>query len=337
MKNYLILLGLVCLAVSCSKTDLPGPTLIEQWSLIILPDRVNGIEDIDFSDENFGVATGANGTFIKTVDGGSTWEKKEVLSGSRLAFRTCAILNENEFFVSRSLVYKTEDGGNMFSEYTERESANTFSFEFVNTTTGFLSRSGKIYKTEDAGSSWNMLFNTGPDTYNTFPAKLKFASERVGFFYGGSSRDGSSQGRLYITTDGGENWIKKEEVDSEIIAMSFVNEQVGYYANSNNQIVKTEDGGTTWTVVGSVSLYFTDILFEDANTGYGINELGQIFKTENGGVTWRVIFESQDVTGLYKLTKTPNNVIFAAGHNDVYDSTNYRGGVVLRREFIEER
>lgn len=332
MKNYLnfALLGLIYLFVGCSddKTTNENPVLSEEWVSVALPQEVEGLLDIEFLDDNFGIASGNSGALIKTIDGGLSWESMSVMR-LRHGFNAAGAISEDVFFTGRQLLYKTEDGGSNFSESGSfSENGAIFSIDFPSSNIGFLTKSGRVFKTDDNGNTWTIVHTSEQNIYDSYASKMLFPSASLGFFYGGRSNESFSYGDFYRTTDAGVTWTKIE-ADSEITALSFAGNQIGYYADFSNQIFKTENGGESWVSVGNVSQPFSDMLFEDENTGYGVNVIGQILKTTNGGVAWSVVYESEEVGSLSKLVKTPNGEMFVVGQ-----SNSNSDAVMFKRTFI---
>ena len=90
---------------------------------------------------------------------------------------------------------------------------------------------------------------------------------------------------IYHTTDGGETFeIQTTEYHCHAIHM--LNENEGYAGGKNGRVYKTTDGGENWIAIGSMGTTLTDISFPPSgNTGYccGIN--GNIWSIDSSGVT----------------------------------------------------
>src|SRR6476619_3994798 len=65
-------------------------------------------------------ASGAKGTILRTIDGGETWQKLEIVGAADLDFRDIQAFDQNTAFVlsigpgDQSRIYKTADGGKIW-------------------------------------------------------------------------------------------------------------------------------------------------------------------------------------------------------------------------------
>ncbi len=117
-------------------------------------------------------ASGHEGTFMLTVDGGSNWTARVLPGGETLEFRDVEAFSGNTAYLMSS-------------------------------GTGSLSR---IYRTDDAGDSWTLQF--GMDHPEGFLDCMGFWDEQVGIAYG-DAVDGELF--LLRTKDGGEKWNRIED------------------------------------------------------------------------------------------------------------------------------
>lgn len=155
---------------------------------------------------------------------------------------------------------------------------------FVNQSTGFaVSNHGLIVKTKDEGKTWQTVASLGNDMLLT---KIQFTDEQNGFVIAGDS-DG---GYLFKTTDGGNNWVKKEFNPLQAGVpndMFFIDKNTGFVAGVN-LFIKTTDGGNTWTDVLADDLYnINNVCFKNRLEGYATCNDGVFFKTTDGGITWQ--------------------------------------------------
>lgn len=275
----------------------------------------NGLTNIAFLNDDFGIVSGSIGTFLKTNSGGLCWETLDV--GVAASFFTAFIIDENNFFTSRSSLYKTNDGGQTFNEIGELGNfgGGIFDIHFFNENKGILIKGGSdLYKTEDGGQTWvNIYTNYGSAQH------IQFVTEEVGYLNGGSQFDNVNYGEIHKSVDGGNTWVKIESepnISRALVrTLYFVNENLGYFMNSLREFYVTQDGGLTWTLRSTISDTILDMVFVNAPLGYAVG--GQtIYKTEDAGVTWTVDYVSENVEDdLYSITKTPNGSIFVVGKN----------------------
>lgn len=208
---------------------------------------------------------------------------------------------------SNGLLLISNDTGKSFSAVDSTyEGGNLKLFSFPDEQTGFAayySLSGSAFiKTTDGGLTWNS--NVPPFLPN---GAIHFLNDTLGFLNG------------YITVDGGESWISQGL--SEVLDYEFVNFNVGYVINSNNELYKTSSSGSSWNVVhtfvtDSVS-YATKMQFLNEEVGYIINAFG-LQKTIDGGITWQTLFNDSPRAVYFKN----DQIGFVTSAGKIYKTTN---------------
>lgn len=135
--------------------------------------RIEGVLfDIFFKNKNEGLTCGQFGSFYKTIDGGLSWDKIQVLTGStQYSFYRMTFVGDIGWLVGGGgggPIYKTTDFGYTWDSIGNVMSQNDmYPVEFVNENTGWAGgASGVIYKTTDGGLSWvqqvtSTQFNSG--------------------------------------------------------------------------------------------------------------------------------------------------------------------------------
>jgi len=95
----------------------------------------------------------------------------------------------------------------------------------------------------------------------------------------------SSGPEIYHTTDGGKTFeIQTTQYPTEAIYM--IDETEGYAGGTNGRVYRTTDGGDNWIAIGSIGVTLTDIAFPpNSDTGYACGLSGQIFKVNQSGIT----------------------------------------------------
>jgi photosystem II stability/assembly factor-like uncharacterized protein len=121
---------------------------------------------------------------------------------------------------------------------------------------------------------------------------------------------------LYKTIDEGENWIRMNTGNTNIInAVHFANQLTGWLATGSSDIRKTTDGGVTWTSVGAgIAAGNNDIWFTDVNNGFIVGNSGSLRRSTNGGSSWQVI-NSGTTANLRRIYFVNNNLGFIATSN----------------------
>jgi photosystem II stability/assembly factor-like uncharacterized protein len=247
--------------------------------------------DLQFIDNNTGWMSADGKRLYKTTDGGENWEllmentspdySSSVLSSvcfidTNVGY--CAGYQYNKTnFQYESILMKSQNGGKDWTPQTAGSNDfRIFSLFFINQQTGWLSgESGKIFKTENGGTSWaEKDSKTASSLYCIF-----FIDAQKGWATGG-------EGVILASADGGEIWTPQTSPTSETLwGLHFLNENVGYACGPNGTILKTLEGGLDWHLqVSGTTAGLSDIVFFSADTGYCVGSEGTILKTVNGGV-----------------------------------------------------
>jgi photosystem II stability/assembly factor-like uncharacterized protein len=139
------------------------------------------------------------------------------------------------------------------------------------------------------------------------------------------------RGHIIVSTDGGATWKQSVvPVSSDLTAVYFVNEKVGWAVGHDGVVLASADGGETWTkqldgraangillkhleervkadsqsaelksMLAEAERYmeqgpdkpFLDVWFQDEKNGYVVGAYNLIFATSDGGKTWEPWFD----------------------------------------------
>ena len=220
-------------------------------------------------------ASGANGTVLRTDDGGARWQKLTVPGADALDFRDVDGIDPNTAYIlsigagTASRIYKTTDAGATWAlQFTNEDPKGFFdAMAFWDGSSGLVmgdSIDGRfeILRTRDGGKTWARI----P------AASLPAALPNEGAFAG--------SGTNVAVLPGGHAWI-------------------GTGAGPRCRILHTADYGSTWTVVdtpvaASESAGIFSIAFRDAKTGMTVGgdfrkegeAIDNAAFTHDGGLTW---------------------------------------------------
>lgn len=273
--------------------------------------------NVQFIDSTNAFAVGFNGTIVHTLDGGITWD--------RLVSNTTADLYGLYFFDSENGVVvgaqntflKTSDGGNTW--INKPSAISMVSVSFVNPEVG-LGVGSRILKTTDGGNTWEVKSETGALW------SVQFIDENNAVAVGGPL----FEGRILRSTDGGETWLDRSTGSRFLKDVFFVDRETGFAVGSQGIIYKTTDGGDNWDMVflgGSgygnfEGIYFTDQLRGIAVGGGG--SVSKILRTTDGGETWTSI-TGLPGAGLYSVSFSSENNAIAAGVSGLLLTTSDKG------------
>lgn len=321
------------------------------WTHIFFLDAYYGgssMYGIYFQDNNIGYATGERGRIVKTTDGGTTWTAQ---SKNYNDFNDLKIFDSGTGFArSGNKYYKTTDFGDNWSYIsTVNHFSYCNGFYFVNENIGYSigggtnSPSGDVFKTTDGGITWSQLniyvdegltsvffidenvgfisggFNqrkvmkttnggaTWTQVFNQAFGQIQFINNQIGY----AQRVGYSNGIMYKTVDGGNTWNISIDVDEEINAFDFVDEDNGYFVGDQGLIYKTNDGGANWEELEIPYDWYTQVNFQTKNIGFLADEDGKLYKTENGGLDWEYLTQQYTINSMALV----NDKIYTAGTN----------------------
>lgn len=265
-----------------------------------------------FTSALVGHAACANGTMLKTIDGGATWYSTMSTNVYPSGFFTVYFINEKIGFATRehSYLFKTTDGGETWIEIKNIIDA-LFSFSFINEDIGYATGDGgALFKTVDGGLTWTWVSFQNGRTYLSSMYGIYFLDENNGFATG-------HRGRIVKTTDGGKTWNENSPTYNDIRKLDFVTKEIGY-AQVGNQFYKTTDAGKKWSFVSEINYdrynSISTFKFVNENIGYAVSSgyNGYFFKTTDGGLTWVVQAEvNQD--GINTISLISEDIIYASG------------------------
>ena len=264
----------------------PGMCTIPNGFLLSYRDKAVGVH---FTDENKGYIVGNDGLLLVTSDGGITWERTKFSEDS---YNDVFFVGEKGWIVCEGgLIHYSTDGGKSWRRQTTNIKKSLLSVFFVNENKGFaVGGDGVILKTEDAGSSWNLvdidwtamipeeLLELGVVSINLY--EVFFQNETLGFIVGDS-------GTILRTTDGGTDWGLVHMADvPPIFSIGFKNDKEGFTVGHHGFFLKTENGGSSWErlkIDTENNLYKISFL---GDYGVIVGDQATQFTSIDGGRTW---------------------------------------------------
>jgi photosystem II stability/assembly factor-like uncharacterized protein len=196
------------------------------------------IEDfnaISFVDEDYGWAVGQDATILHTTDGGASWQRQH----SDAIYPLYDV-----FFIDRDVgwavgfkdVLHTTDGGTTWSAQRSLWTSSPIrAVTFADARNGWAAGSGGIMRTTNGGATWIRTWGTSGSIYD-----LSFVDATSGWAVG-------VEGKIYRTSDAGENWARQEsDTDGILYGVSFVDSRHGWVCKAG-AVLGTEDAGQTWT------------------------------------------------------------------------------------------
>jgi len=216
-------------------------------------------------------ASGSHGTFLRTTDGGASWQSGQVAGAADSDFRAVrAIDDQNAFLLSIGAGEKS-----------------------------------RIYKTTNAGGRWLLLL-ANPDPKGFFDA-MAFWDPAHGIVLG-DPVDGRFT--ILTTADGGDTWKRQKGPQALANEGAFAASnsclvvrgarEAWFATGGSARVFHTTDGGETWSVAKTPMRSVTEsagvfsIAFSDSKHGVAVggdykkttDTTGNVAITTDGGKTW---------------------------------------------------
>ena len=242
----------------------------QEWTVLIsgVSARLRGVSAVN---ERVAWASGAEGTVLRTADGGTTWKRLIVPGAEKLDFRDVDAVDEKTAYV-----LSIGPGG-----------------------------ASRIYKTRDAGMSWAMQFQNTDE--KAFFDAMTFWDARHGMAVGDSI---AGRFVFLFTADGGAHWERREVpgalAGEGAFAASGTNiaswgRKLLWVGTTAGRVLRSSDGGRTWAISSAgletgASAGIFSVVFRDGRHGvvvggdYKLEDRAErnVAVTEDGGVTWKL-------------------------------------------------
>lgn len=222
----------------------------------------------------------------------------------------------NGFIGFGNLSKSTNGGLNWFSVYSGNPVYSVF---FLNNQTGWftagywddaLRKSREIYKTTNGGINFTRQFL---DSISGILSGIQFTDVNSGYCISGN-------GRLFSTSNSGNNWVISDSLTQGITKLYFVNNTTGYFL-SQNSVYKTTDRGNSWNIT-NLGNTLSDIFFINDFTGW-VCSSNSIYKTTDGWDSRISIPVSQ--FGLRNIFFTDSLLGWVSGNNGIISYTTDGG------------
>lgn len=262
--------------------------------------------DSYFVGTNIGWAVGADGTIIRTIDGGTNWTN--LTSGVSAYLFGIHFINSLKGWAvgGGGTVIKTLDGGNNWSPYTFPNSTTFKDIHFVNDTLGWIAgatsaSNSVIYKTTDGGASWNEVGNVLPDGIQS----IDFFNLNYGM--------ATTTFNAYVTIDGGDTWVQMPlPTTFQLGRVELYNASTAWISCANGTVLKTISGGSPWTVQSvPTSSILWDIATVNGTDLFAVGYGGSLVTSTNGGSSWDFnssLSATDSIYSIFAVNPTTNYV-----------------------------
>ena len=216
--------------------------------------------NVEFLNENIGFLGTLSGVFLKTTDGGTTWNPVTITPNPPAICGLDAVGSSTIYgcgaYFSPAYIIKSTDSGETW-QYINMSAYATALVEvlFTDENNGLASGSnengGVVLQTTDGGQTWTTLYTT-PNA-GEYVWKLQRLANNPAVLFGSVETVVPHTGQLIKSTDNGLTWTSKPVPDPDIQAVGFLTENHGWMGGHSSPILETFDGGDTWieNTVGS--------------------------------------------------------------------------------------
>jgi photosystem II stability/assembly factor-like uncharacterized protein len=332
MKNYFTVELIIFIFLSTSGIF---PQEYQNWKYTHPKPQANNLNEIKMIDLNTWVTTGANGTFMRTTNGGIDWffhhKAGRYLNSAQATGSNAGLwfFDSNNGYVTgeKGYIGKTTNGGNTFDSVGIGVIPNNQIGQgiwFANQDTGFVTSregswfNGTIARTTDGGVTW-----TSVQSY----------SQGITAIWGTSSQTVYAvavDGTIFKTTNCGQTWTQNIGVAPQFMySMSFLNQTTGFVAGSQGGIARTTNAGNTWIPLTSpqVDWAYFQIKIVSASEIFLVGDPAFLYKSTDLGNTWQTI-NIMPVSGpastfiWYSMDKVGSTMVLCGDFGVVAKSTN---------------
>jgi photosystem II stability/assembly factor-like uncharacterized protein len=315
-------------AMLAATTLIPGLAL--EWTTV--PSGVTArLRGVSVASDRVVWASGAEGTVVRSADGGATWQRLPIPDSGDLDFRDIDAVSESVAYVlsigpgERSRIYKTSNAGRSWTRQFVSDDPSAFfdamAFWDANRGVAFSdSADGRFHVrvTTDGGASWPRV--PADRLPPALPDEGAFAASGTNVATFGTRHvwigtGAAAQARVLRSTDGGQTWDVSVTPlaagpSSGIFSVAFRDATHGIvvggdYTNEAGAVKNaavTDDGGVTWTLVDGLTGFRSVVRFlPDGGSGViAIGPSGADYSPD-GGRTWRVV----DGPGFHAFAAAP--------------------------------
>lgn len=343
IKNLLLTLSILPFLAFSQKLDMDLLTGMKPRSIgpAGMAGRVTTIDVVNNQPEIIYVGT-ASGGLWKSTSGGTSWEP--IFDDQTTAsIGAVAIQQSNPSVIwvgtgegnpRNSLnggdgIYKSLDGGRSWKKMglektrhihkiiVDPQKPNTVYVAAIGSPWGIHPERG-VFKTTDGGETWKKVLYVNDKTGAadlvmdpSNPNKLMVAMwehyRQPWFFTSGGEGSG-----LYVTHDGGKNWVKRTEEDGlpkgELgriglaIAPSDPNIAYALIESKKNALYKSEDGGFNWKIIndkseiGNRPFYYSDLFVDPINENRLYTVFTYVNVSNDGGKSFEELMPAYNTT-----------------------------------------
>ncbi len=337
MKRFIILGFAVFLL--CRSTAIGQSSPQPQWQLFEMSPK-SSLRGIFAASSQTVWASGSNGSYFYTIDGGQNWIAGKVPNADSLDFRDIEVLQNGRVILlacgpgEKSQIFVSDDNGASWANVFKNPFEDGFfsAMAFWNDQQGIafsdpVNHLFKLIITNDGGATWSLL--SPKDMPAAEPGEYAFAASGTCIAVAGQRYvwfgTGGSTARIFYSQNNGSSWsatptsMLQGQPSQGIFSIAFRDSLTGFASGGDYQapekagktLLKTIDGGKHWEVVPDSAMGYRSCIapfqtqFTKGWVAVGKNGWSL---SEDDGKTWRHF----PTPGFYTMSISQNTV-WAAG------------------------
>jgi len=298
-----------------------------------------GLRGLSAVSDRVAWAVGASGTWLRTVDGGTSWQHGQVPGAEQLGMRDIHAFGELEAAAltigSPGRVYRTEDGGYSWRLVFEDSRPEVFfnCMDFADARRGYavgdpIDGRFLFIETLDGGRNWAPL--SAPHRPEAAAGEAQFAASGTCLQAEGDAvwiGTGGNSARVFRSSDRGRHWataptpLQQGAASKGVFGLLFWSPDEGVVVggdyteedNATGSFAFTADGGATWSTEGRTAPGgFRSAVVRSQRDGFAgllaVGPSGTDLSLDDGR-TWSRI----DGPGFHVVSLAPDGSVWAAG------------------------
>lgn len=263
-----------------------------------------------FPTSAIGFSVGNSGTFLKTGNGGITWEAKATGTAQTLYDVAAPAAGELYAAGASGTLLKSLDDGETFSPValTGVGTANLLKIGFSGAARAIAASNGSsgdsyLYRSTDSGANWT------PELQSNLNIQGTYISDAGDVFVWGQRKDSVNYA---IIRNGTEVWTGTGAVRDVMLASA----SVGYAVGASGLVLKSLDGGANWSEISAgLAANLNSLYFVTEGFGWVVGDAGTVALTADGALSWTTyaLTPAADIRDISVKTvgTSPNISVFA--------------------------
>ncbi len=271
-----------------------------------------------------GIAVGAYGLVVESLDGGQTWQQRAPFTETALLDVTCG---EGPGLIvgQQGHIFRLED-----QQYEAVESGTDARLLGVDSNADGLAVAvggfGTVLRSADGGRTWEALGFDWEAILNDFLEPHLYAV------------DVSPEGVITIvgefelvlrSLDGGNSWDTVHQGEASLFSLDLRADGQGYAVGQKGRIIRTGDGGSSWSTLATPDEANLLDVWSGAGGDVLVSGIRTMLRSRDGGDSWESVAGGDLNTGWYQQLAVPageqmdTGYALLAGHRGRIISLNF--------------